>query len=241
MPTAKRKTVRRKATGQVLSVRDHTTIVKAAIANAENLRRLLPGTRKPSGLVVLKTLLKIDSISPTTKDRMQVVLTVVEALERQKVRLPAKASKAVREISDQVSATKSVAEMIRGLKKAIADKRYADIEGMDQALSLAIGILEDGLSSIYSPDYYLRVFGRKGAKDRGQVTVMTHEIAKEDVKGAVTGATGGCAAGVVGGSVTLPIVGQLTGCASLGVLGGAGAAALGSLGEAVGALWDWLV
>jgi hypothetical protein len=240
MPRAKRQTVSRKATRQPLTVRDHTTIVKAAIANAENLRKLLPATRKPSGPIVLRTLLKVDAVSAPTKDRIQTVLSVLEALERQQVRLPAKATKAVREVSDQLSAAKSVPEMIRGLKRAIAEKRYADVEGMEQALSLAVGILEDGSSSIYSPDYYLKAFGRKGAEDRGQVTVVAFSVAKEDVKGAVSGAVVGCAAGASGGTIALPLGGTAVGCAGVGAVGGLGGAVAGSVGEVVGGIWDWL-
>ena len=240
MPRAKRPTVRRKATSQPLSVRDHTTIVKAAIANAETLRRLLPATRKPAGPLVLRTLLKVDSVSPRTKDRIQTVLSVVEALERLRVRLPAKAAKAVREVSDQVSTAKSVTEIIRGLKKANVEKRYADIEGMEQGLSLAVGILEDGLSSIYSPDYYRKAFGRKGAA--GQVVPFTLivGVAKEDTKGAVSGAVVGCAVGLAGGSVALPGAGTAVGCIGVGEVGALGGAVAGSVGEVVGAIWDWI-
>ena len=242
MPRAKRPTVRRKATSQPLSVRDHTTIVKAAIANAETLRRLLPATRKPAGTLVLRTLLKVDSVSARTKDRIQTVLAVVEALERLRVRLPAKAAKAVREVSDQVSAAKSVTEMIRGLKRANAEKRYADVEGMEQGLSLAVGILEDGLSSIYSPEYYMSAFGRKGAEDQVVAFSLVGGVAKEDAKGAVSGAVVGCATGMAGGTIALPVVGlaQASGCLALGGLGAVGTGVGSSIGAVVGALLDWI-
>jgi hypothetical protein len=238
MARAKRQTVSRKATRQPLTVRDHTTIVKAAVDNVEELRRLLPSTRKPSGPVVLRTLLKVDAVSARTKDRIQIVLTAMEALERQKVRLPAKATKAVREVSDQVSSAKSVAEMIRGLKKAIGDKRYADIEGMDQALSLAVAVLTDGSSTIYSPAYYRSTFPKHGADD--QVTVMAFEVGKADVEGIVEGGVGGCMIGAMGGTIAMPGGLTVVGCAGVGTVGAVVSGTGSSVGKAVGELLDWL-
>ena len=242
MAKAKRPTTRRTAPRPALSVRDHTTIVKAGIDNAERLRRLLPTTRKPSGPAVLGALLNVDSVSARTKDRIRIVLAVVDALERQRVRLPAKAAKAVREVSDQVDAAKSVTEMTRALKRAQADKRYADVEGMDQGLAIALGILEDGASSIYSGAYYMRMLGKKGSGTIDQAVVFSTAggIAKEDVKGGVSGAVVGCVAGASGGTIALPGAGSASGCVAVGGLGALGGAAAGSIGEAVGALWDWI-
>ncbi|MFL5772383.1 MAG: hypothetical protein ACJ75F_04445 [Flavisolibacter sp.] len=65
-------------------------------------------------------------------------------------------------------------------------------------------------------------------------------IAKADVSGIVWGGTAGCITGAIGGSVTLPGVGTLTGCAGMGAAGAVTAGIGGSLKAAVNALLDWL-
>jgi len=67
------------------------------------------------------------------------------------------------------------------------------------------------------------------------------KIGKADIVGIITGGVGGCAYGAIGGTVVVPGVGTLAGCAALG----AGGAITGGLGNsakaAVESFIDWLV
>lgn len=179
--------------------------------------------------------MKVESIKAPTKDRIQAVLTALEALERQPARLPAKATKAIREVGKQIDGAKSIAGMSRELKKAIADKRYADVEGMDQALSLAVDALADGASTIYSPDYYRRTF--PDTKDTGEVTVMTFTVGAKDSEGIITGGVSGCLIGAAGGTVALPGGMTAVGCAGVGLVGGL----IGGIGGSAAAAVDGLL
>lgn len=66
------------------------------------------------------------------------------------------------------------------------------------------------------------------------------DIAVADMAGIVTGAVGGCAYGAVGGSVILPVIRTIGGCAGVGAVGAVGGGLGNSAKKLVESFFTWL-
>ncbi|MFL5787941.1 MAG: hypothetical protein ACJ748_07805, partial [Flavisolibacter sp.] len=66
------------------------------------------------------------------------------------------------------------------------------------------------------------------------------DIAVADVSGIVTGAVAGCGYGALGGTVALPVVGTVAGCAGVGAVGAIGGGLGNSARKAVESFFNWL-
>jgi hypothetical protein len=204
-----------------LSPQDHTLIMRAIMAHPFEVIANLDDTRNtnPSGTEVLEAALQVGQIDPYSKSRMRAVLGVLPRIEEARSRAPAKVQRSLDELQEQLTG-RSIQERARILRDS--KSRYGSRDGMSEGMEMAARILEDGASSIYSPEHgfyrMLREGKRKARKD--------HEMADVADADGIGATAGGVAGSLIGG----------VGAGPGAVAGGAGASA----GYVVGAVIDWL-
>lgn len=215
--------------GGTLQVGDHTLIMRAIMENPRQVLRYLPGKFKvkngprPTGSEVLQAALQVDQIDDYAKSRIQKVLEILPEIEARQASLPESVKRSVDELREQL-ANKTVAEKRAILRDPGVRSRHRE-GGLAEGMEYAARMLEDGESSIYSPDssFYRMLqdgkpFSRAAARD------AISDIGSMDTIGATAGGAIGSVAGGVGAGPGA-------------VAGGAGASA----GAAVVHLVDWVI
>jgi hypothetical protein len=227
-----------------LTVQDHTAVIKAVIENFKPLTKKL-GKKRPSGVEVLNALLQVRGVDARTKASIRNALAVLPMIEKARKKMPAATKAAVNEVNQQLENARTMPEMIKNLKavkksrtaskKSLAAAQAAPDNGILTGVDLAISILEDGRSTIYSPEMLQTISGTSGvtqaAKQPAKNTVGT-----EDAKGAVAGGVTGCLYGAAGGTIVLPGGGTAAGCVGVGVVAGT-ATAIGASAAAIFAMF----
>jgi hypothetical protein len=165
-------------------------------------------------------MLKVRQIDSYTKNRIQRVLEVLPEIERYQREAPDALKEATNDLQRQI-AQKSIPEKIRTLRNLRG--RYREQRGLYEGIELAAQILEDGQSSIYSPDFSFYQMLEEGAPGHMRPRASFGDLADVDTVG---GAIGG-GIGFAGGVVT---------AGPGAVVGAAGASA----GFAIGWELDWL-
>jgi hypothetical protein len=207
-----------------LTVEDHTMIVRAIMEHPFEVIQYLDKserTRQPSPMAVLEAALKVEQIDSYTKDRIRAVMDILPLLEDAHRNAPAELKRNLEQLRGRLSRP-SIDEQIRTLRSTRSTFRNSD--GLAEGMEVAAQILEDGRSTIYSPDFPFNRMLRAGDQTRASRKPI------DDIKNADTlGAVGGGGVGVfVGG------VGAGPGAAA----GGAGASAGAAIAHAILWLFD---
>ena len=205
--------------GATLTVEDHTLVVRAIMEHPFEVIQYMDKkdrTSKPSPIAVLQAALRVQQIDSYTKERIRMALDILPRLEEARKNAPADLQRSLDDLQKRL-ARRSIQEQISTLRSLTTN--YRDQDGLREGMDFAARMLEDGQSSIYSPEFpYYRMLeeGQRGARS-----------VKEDIKDADTlGAVAGGGVGVfVGG------IGAGPGAAA----GGAGASAGAAIGHAI--LW----
>lgn len=209
-----------------IKIRDHTLIIEAVMQNGLALTRILANERKNSrrvsGATVLEGLLILPSVDSDLKHKITTILSYMRDNAKLTSNLSREAKAALSEMTKLIDSSQSVEETESFLDQFGRDGRLQKIDGVALAVRIASEIFKDGRATIYSPEY---PFYDGMRSDDGIGTIAQEkgasDVAKEDVKGGVTGAMGGSVAGPKGA-----------------LLGGVGGALLGSAAEAISQLWD---
>jgi hypothetical protein len=207
----------------ILTVEDHTLIVRAVMERPFEVIQYMnkkDRTANPSPTAVLEAALQVDQIDSYTKDRISIALDILPRLDEARENAPADLQRSLDEFQGRL-ARGSIDEQIDMLRSLKTD--YRDHDGLTQGVEFAAQMLEDGRSSIYSPDFPFYRMLREGK--RGRAT----RAAVDDIKNADT-----IGAAIGGG------IGVFVG----GVGAGPGAAATGggaSAGAAIGHAIRWLL
>lgn len=217
-----------------LTVQDHTAVMKAVMENYTALTKKL-GKKRPSGVEVLNALLQVRGVDARTKASIRNALAVLPMIEKTRKKMPAVTKAAVNEVAQQLDNARTMPEMIKNLK-AVKKSRTAlkkslaaaPDDGLLTGVDLAIGILEDGRATIYSPEMLQTISRTNGATQ----AAAKNTVGTEDAKGAVAGAVTGCLYGAAGGTIVLPGGGTAAGCVGVGVVAGT-ASAIGASAAAI--------
>ncbi len=212
--------------GITFTPHDHTLIVKAIGDNMLGeygvLAHLPKDKENITGEDVLRAALEVEAIPDSIKTKIKVILQYAPSIEEARNSISPELQEKLNEIKAKLDEAKSPEDMITILQEMKSSGKYKDIDNIDCAFDFAIGIIEDGLSSIYSPDYepgyapHICTLDNSGQSDSllPDSTATAHtgidvgELAGADVVGAiemapiallVEAATGGLASpGVIG-------------------------------------------
>ena len=155
-----------------LTVRDHTLIMKAIMENPAQVLRYLPGKYKskggnPPGKEVLQAALQVEQIESDVKDRIRAVLEILPKVEEAQANAPVAFKQAVDGLRQQLT-NKTVGERLDLLRDARLRNTLRD-DGLADGMEFAAQILEDGQSSIYSPDHgFYKLIERERVVTHGQ-------------------------------------------------------------------------
>jgi hypothetical protein len=216
------------AGGGPFTVQDHTLIMKAIMDNALQVVRRLPGKYKskggprPTGTAVLKAALQVNEIDSAVKARIREMLPIGRRFEESKSNLPQGAKRALDDLQKRL-ARETGGGKLRLLRDPNTRNRNDGVD-LTASMEIAAQMLEDGESSIYSPDHsFFRMLGRSSATARPI----------DDIKDADTvfGTAGG-----FWGTWIEPGLGTAAGAVTIGTFGSAGAA-IGHIGSAI---WDFI-
>jgi hypothetical protein len=201
-------------------------IMEEVMKHGVALTRMLAAERKSgrriSGTAVLNALLEVSSVGDGIKRSTSAILSQTRGGMPSEKDLPRAARSALAEIFKELDTTQSVDETAKLLRDLKSDERYRKVEGLHEVLGIVGQIVDDGRSTIYSPDNpFYDGLGSEGGSGTTAKEKGASDVAKEDVKGGVTGGLGGAAAGPKGALV-----------------GAVGGALLGSAAEALSQLWD---
>lgn len=222
-----------------LTAKDHTRIVYSiegkladitALARKQNLDVLARSQRTSQSL--LMAISKSQLLDSETSQKLELAASCLSITSAASV--PARSQTAILRIAQELDKANSVPNAIERLNKL--QKDYADFKDVQEALSVASSILQDGQQRIYSEKQ--QVFQTLAASGGEQPltkpkSAREHavEVAVADAKGAVNGAAGGCAAGLLAAGV---------GCGPGALAGGVAAAVGNSALELVEKAWKYL-
>ncbi len=108
-----------------------------------------------TGSDVLRAVLEVESIPDSIKEKIRVVLKYAPALEQALQNIPEDLQARLDEIKSKLEQAESPEDAIVILRELKVSGKYKDIKGMDEAFDFGIAIIEDGMGSIYSPDYVI--------------------------------------------------------------------------------------
>jgi hypothetical protein len=190
-------------------------------------------TGRPSPVAVLQAALQVGQIGEYAKERMRKVLEILPKLEEAQAAAPESVKRAVDSLRQELVAKKDIEEKRRLLRDAGTRQRYRDVGGLAEGMEVAAQILEDGRSSIYSPDFSFYRLLEEG-KDLSHTAARdaVDNISDADAIGAAAGGIAGAIAGAAGGPA-----GSATGAQIGAVVIGGGA----SLGAAIGSFINWIL
>ena len=211
-----------------LTFRDHTLIVRAVMEHPMQVLRYLPNMYKsktggrPSGKEVLQAALQVEQIDDYVKDRIRAVLDLLPKIEEAQAAAPESLKQAVDSLRQQFT-NKTVDEQRSLLRDTGLRSRHRE-DGLADGIEVAARMLEDGLDSIYSPDFsFYKLLQEGQGSSRAAARDAISDIGSADT----IGATAGGAIGLVAGGV---------GAGPGAVAGGAGA----SVGAIVGHIIAWI-
>ncbi len=209
---------------ETLTAEDHTLIVRAIMEHPFEVIQYMnkaERTSDPSPTAVLEAALQVEQIDSYTKDRIRTVLEILPRLEDARKNAPAELQGSLDELRGRL-ARRPIDEQIRSLRSLKTN--YRERDGLAEGMEFAAQILEDGRTTIYSPEFSFYRMLREGKRARAERKPI------EDIKDADTlGAVAGGGVGVfVGG------IGAGPGAAA----GGAGASAGAAIAHAIRWLFD---
>lgn len=168
---------------------DHTAIMEALIANRPAVLAALGANRSPSGAQGLNAMLGVPAVAQPLKAKIRVVASAP-------VRnfTPVDGNRTLAALDQALSQATSVNDMIQSLRGAAAQNRR-----LAPGIQLAISLLQDGASTIYSPQWVSRYpqslpagfAPAPGAQPQsgsfwGKVWAFIKGTAKADAEGAIT-------------------------------------------------------
>ena len=199
----------------ILTIRDHTRVVGACMNNVGlilqklNTRQLIIKRQVPDPATVLKIVLAAPRIDRRTRQAIKDVLPFVSRFEAAQKALPRQTKAAISEISKQIDSQMTIHALKQTLGKLRQNQKYDKLEGLRYGLTAAIGMMEDGRSTIYSEDsHFNAVFdssktGKRilkasleglfvgGAVGAGEAGNEGSSIGEGAGRGAIAGAIGG--------------------------------------------------
>lgn len=206
-----------------LTPKDHTLIVREVMKYPFHVVRYLDVERdgsRPSDMAVLEAALQVEQIDEFVKELIRKVLDVLQQLDEARSQAPKAMQRAVDSLERQL-AGQPIDAQVRMLRDTQLRNKQTQ-EGIREGMETAAQILEDGASTIYSPD-----FGFNRTLREGQPSAARKDVV-DGVKDADT------LGGVAGGGVGIFVGG-------VGAGPGAAAGAAGaSAGYAIAAVIDWL-
>jgi hypothetical protein len=213
--------------GEPLTPRDHTTIIRAIMDHPMEVIKYLDRKErdpKPSDREVLEAALQVEGIDDFVKDLIRRILEILGPLERERSRGSGEVDRMLDELRGQI-AGRSIEEKVRVLRDRKTRARYRSQAGVEEGMEVAAQILEDGATSVYSEDHpfyrMLREGKRRAAREEKGTTAG--DVADADgIGAAVGGVWGSLAAGVGAGP------------------GAVAAGAAASAGMAISAAIDWI-
>jgi hypothetical protein len=207
-----------------LSIRDHTTVVRAVMEHPLQVLQHLDRSQwsdNPPPEAVLRAALQVDQIDSNVKERIRLMLDVLPQVEEARRSLSPEAQRSIDRLEENIR-SRAQGQSIQAQVNSLRELRssFRGDEGISEALEVAAQMVEDGQSSIYSPDF---PFNRMI-----QDQISTARSAVDNIKDADV--IGGSIGGAVGTFV--PVLGTTAGAASMG--GGA------SAGAAIGSFVNWI-
>jgi hypothetical protein len=220
-----------------LSVKDHTKIIEAAIANLPAIRKAVHGatTRESAAVQAFRSLLQLGNIEQDTHDRIREVITGVLSYEAGRMQLSGEHNKIVKTIRATLKPLGTIDAKIKELQAL--SKQFAADSTVSASIKVAIEILQDGSKTIYSPTWLSAHLNPSTSRGRMvEMEGVEEDIAGEDAAGAVAGGIEGALGGPfggLGGAIVGAVVDSLVG-GLLGAKGGAGDGAEGGEGTGGG-------
>jgi hypothetical protein len=217
---------------------EHTQVTKAildnypAVLSQPTLKKLAKMKQEPTDTEVFIAALKVKEIDRSSKNLIRQILSDLPKVKEGEKEIGEVDRNALAELKKRLDHADSITEMMEVLKDINREYGGVDRRNLRFGLKVANQMLEDGSSTIYSPDYKAYK-DLPPPRDEGQDRrVLAKSVAREDIEGAVAGAVGGALAGglATGGPGALPGAG-------VGALGGGAGKSAAAL---VGKLLDWL-
>ncbi len=152
-----------KGTEDILSVHDHTLLVKAVVEYRDSLDARLAGKSDPTFWEILEALVEIKSVPDSIKERAQIALAHKEEVENlPKPQIPDKFKPAIEEIMTTLQQAKDGEEAIALLESLKVHGNFLndpnltekDKQAIISTIDFDIQILQDGASTIYSPAWW---------------------------------------------------------------------------------------
>jgi hypothetical protein len=225
-----------------ITAHDHTLIMQQLMERSDEVATLAGWKTTPAGngrMSALEAVRKLPGLPVGLVDKLDVMIANLPALQQAQSRVSAAARAKAETLKRELRTQKDVAGMLAFLRGALQSNRFTGDKALAVGVRMAVEVLEDGMSTIYSPNY---PFYRQPTTSRPGVTPWDDppssqpspqpdpiDIATEDANGAIDGAQIG------------EVVGEIVGAAGVSETGGLSIIAGPELGEAGGAaFWGGL-
>jgi hypothetical protein len=241
-----------------ITARDHTLIMQQLMEHPEEIAKIArwDSTRPGNGsLSPLEALRQLPGLPHGMAEKLDELIANQPAMAEAESRMPAAERGKVEKLMSEVRAQKDVPGMLAFLRRVLESNRVVDDPGLAAGVQVAIEMLEDGMSTIYSPNHpFYRKVARPAAKPTprddpggsGSTSQPTSSepapihICSEDVDGALKGgALGGMVGAVIAATTTAGVATPVTGTTGA-IFGGALLGGVKS-GYAIGnAIINWI-
>ncbi|GEM_PF-5897993 len=152
-----------KGTEGILTVHDHALLVKAAVEYGDSIDARLAGKSNPTFWEILEALVQIKSVPDSIKERAQIALAHKEEVENlPEPQVPDRFKPAIEEIMATLQQAKDGEEAIALLESLKVHGNFLkdpnltekDKQTIISTIDFDIQILQDGASTIYSPEWW---------------------------------------------------------------------------------------
>src|SRR5262249_3043864 len=139
-----------------ITAHDHTVIMQQLMDHPEEIAKLggWHATRNGADrMSALEALRRLPGLPHGLGEKLDVMIANLPALKEAESRLPAAERAKVEKLMSEVRGQKDVAGILAFLRQVLKSKQFAQDEGLAAGVGVAVEILEDGMSTIYSPSY----------------------------------------------------------------------------------------
>jgi hypothetical protein len=200
---------------------------------------------------VIEIARKVPGLDAGLRVKLEALLPMAAALDAATRKLPRASRAAIDEIRRELRRLRNPAAKLARLRQLHESPRTRSVAGLPEGLEVAIALLRDGRTTVYSKTYpfHREIADRSGwttfehREDKTEEPPGPNEVTDEDTDGAIMGGVAGGATGALlgvgaagGGAIVAGGVGAIG-----GALGGAiylsGAKAIDLIGKAWDNLW----